>query len=117
MPLRRMFKTYDSTVSGVEVDRGRGRPLGSGGKPHWRDCDVSTLGGRVRHARIEAGLTVEKLATLTCMHRTNLTRLELNEYNKTAFYTMMRLAAALDVSLDYLAGFQSETGICPQNLK
>lgn len=116
MPLRRMQPTHNPLVPGVkDVDRPVGRPRGSGGRPLKRDVDMSTLGGRIRHARLEQQMTVEALARLMHFDRTNLCRLELGRYNKPAFRTIMLAAIALDVSLDYLAGFQEEYGSCPKS--
>lgn len=116
MPLRSMQPTHDSLVSGIrEKDRPRGRPRGSGGKPMQRDVDMTTVGGRIRHARIEQQMTVDELAIRMKYDRSSLCRLELGIYNKTAFRTMMLAAIALDVSLDYLAGFQEEYGVCPKS--
>lgn len=65
------------------------------------------LGGAIRSARIEQGLSQEKLALLAEVDRSYVGQVERGD-NNVAILTLARLAAALDISL---AKLMKEAGL------
>jgi transcriptional regulator with XRE-family HTH domain len=61
------------------------------------DGFYAVVGGLIREAREERGVTQEALATLVSLSRTSLTNIERGR-QKVQLHTLCRLAAALDVT-------------------
>jgi len=72
-----------------------------------------TLASRVQRVRQEMNLTQLAVQELTGVDRGVVAHLELNQRSTIDFQTAIKLARGLDVSLDYLAGFQDNFGTCP----
>ena len=62
------------------------------------------------------GMTQQAVADLTGMERADISRVESALKRDIRLTTIVRIAMALDVSMDYLVGFQEEFGICKKNL-
>jgi transcriptional regulator with XRE-family HTH domain len=66
-----------------------------------------SFGKRLRHARIERGISQRTLATLTGMRQSHLSMLE-NEHHYPNAGVIRRLAHALGVDTSYLLGLTKE---------
>ena len=66
----------------------------------------STIGPRLRHIRVEKGITVEMLATTAGLDKGFLSRLERGT-KRPSVETVLRLSAALDVPVGLLFGEQT----------
>lgn len=62
-----------------------------------------TVGDKIRKARLEKNLSVSELSRMSNVHRRTISLLELNK-QEPLFINICKLAKALDLSLDYLAG-------------
>jgi transcriptional regulator with XRE-family HTH domain len=69
---------------------------------------MSTFADRVRHARSKRGLSQRDLAKQAQIDHAWVSRLEAGERNNISLLAAKRLAEALQVSLDYLAGMYEE---------
>jgi len=63
---------------------------------------VETFGSRVKKARNKKGLMQHELAELSGITQVTISGIELDQRG-TQLYTAIQIAAALDVSLDWLA--------------
>ena len=77
--------------------------------------DNECIGRRIRDARIQRGLTQEKLAEETCLSPSYLSRIETSSKN-VSLSTMIKLSRILCVSLDWLVfGYtEYENGFIPE---
>lgn len=66
--------------------------------------NMTLFGERLRDARLRVGLSQSSLARQTGLDLGNLNELEHGHKTGLRLETVVRLAEALDVSLDYLAG-------------
>lgn len=73
------------------------------------DEPVSDFGSRLKRLRLERNLTLDMAAELTGISRTALHRYE-NNLQDPLFSNVISLAKGYNVTLDYLAGFDSD---CP----
>lgn len=65
--------------------------------------DITTMGQRIRSARKMRGMNVDALAEKIGIAAESLGHIECGA-KKTSLQTLLNIADALDVSLDYLAG-------------
>lgn len=65
---------------------------------------MGIFGARVREVRKSKGLNVPKLAKASDLDQGTIYNLELGYQKWPSTYTAIRLANALDVSIDYLVG-------------
>lgn len=77
------------------------------------DAVHRTFGARVRKAREAFDMTQADLADETNVSQARISAIELASAERVAFDTVLRIARALDVSLDYLAGLSNELGKFP----
>lgn len=80
------------------------------GRPMIRIKD--TFGYALQNARLQNGMTAHDLAIATGLHRRSIENWEQNR-NTPNIASLVKLAIALDVSVDYLCGFSEELGSCP----
>ena len=66
------------------------------------------IGERLRRLRGKRGLSVRQLARLADVPHETISRLENNQQRHPSLPVAMRLAKALGVTLDYLAGMYEE---------
>lgn len=66
-----------------------------------------SFGKRLKHARIERGLSQQALATAAAMRQSHLSMIE-NEHNYPNVSVVRRLAHALGINPDYLLGLATE---------
>jgi XRE family transcriptional regulator, master regulator for biofilm formation len=66
------------------------------------------IGARLRRLRDKRGLSVRQLARLAEVPHETISRLENNQQRHPSLPVAMRLAKALGVTLDYLAGMYEE---------
>lgn len=59
-------------------------------------------GNRIRTARKNARITQENLAKMVGVSRATITRIETEESPNMTIYTALKIADALNVSMDYL---------------
>jgi transcriptional regulator with XRE-family HTH domain len=69
------------------------------------------LGERIHIIRRRRGLTSKELATKVGTGRTTISRLENNSKPQVSFDVVVRIADALNVSLDYLTGRKDDEEI------
>lgn len=80
----------------------------------------ATVGARILKCRLEQRLSRRKLELLLGLEGVTTSQSVIYQWEsgrivKHSFDTIIAMAKALDVSLDYLAGFQQEYGTCPMN--
>jgi len=68
----------------------------------------TALGRRIRAARLEAKLSQEHLAVQAHVRWITVYRIESGEVKNPNWHTVVALADALRLSLDYLAGYRQE---------
>jgi transcriptional regulator with XRE-family HTH domain len=66
------------------------------------------LGERIRKLRIKQGMSLAELAQKTGIPASNLSNLETGEKNNPTLQTLLRIAEALQTSVDYLAGLSHQ---------
>ena len=71
---------------------------------HRFNLELIALGKRIKKIRVSKNLTQEDLALHAGMDRTNISKLEKGEGNPE-FFTLVRIAEALDVRLSEFFGF------------
>lgn len=71
---------------------------------------MKEIGATITELRLKRGLTQKKLAKLTNITEASLSRYE-NGLREPKIQVLVRLATALDCSLDFLVG--KETNACP----
>jgi len=66
--------------------------------------DNTQLGQRLRRARRQRDLTQQELGTQVGLHHTTISRIEGGDATKLYWASIVALACALNVSLDWLCG-------------
>ena len=69
-----------------------------------KGCIAMTLGERIHKFRLQRGWTLRVLAKLSRVDHAWISRVETGERSNISLEAAMRVAQALGVSLDYLAG-------------
>lgn len=69
---------------------------------------MSTLAERIQYAMDMRGMTQADLARATGMHTSNIAYIVTGQTKDPRFESVIRIAQALDVSLNYLAGIKKK---------